>query len=63
MAQRLFSASYNGWVFGGMGSWNDMYFEPKSENARYYSISSDLYSAINDAVQQATWSFGLTHAA
>jgi len=62
-AQRLLSASYNGWVFGGMGSWNDMYFEPKSENARYNSISSELYSAINDAVQQASWSFGLTHAA
>jgi hypothetical protein len=62
-ARRLFAAAYNGWVFGGMGSWNDLYFQPDSENARYTTISKELYSAITDAIQQATWSFGQTHAA
>lgn len=56
-AQRLFAAAYNGWVFGAMGSWNDLYFEPDSENARYNELSTELYSAINDGIQQATWSF------
>lgn len=57
IAQRLFAAAYNGWVFGGMGSWNDLYFEPDSENDRYHELSAELYAAINDAIQQATWSF------
>lgn len=55
-AQRLFAAAYNGWVFGGMGSWNDLYFEPPSENDRYNDLTAELYSAINDSIQQATWS-------
>ena len=58
IAQRIFAAAYNGWVFGGMGSWNDLYFEPESENDRYNELSAELYSAINDGLQQATWSFG-----
>ena len=58
IAQRLFATAYNGWVFGGMGSWNDLYFEPELENDHYYELSAELYSAINDAIQQATWSFG-----
>jgi hypothetical protein len=56
-AQRLFAAAYNGWVFGGMGSWNDLYFERQAENDRYNELSAELYSAINDSIQQATWSF------
>jgi hypothetical protein len=59
-AQRLLAAAYNGWVFGGMGSWNDLYFEPKPENDRYNMLSAQLYSAINDGIQQASWSFGIT---
>jgi hypothetical protein len=56
-AQRVLAAAYNGWVFGGMGSWNDLGFDPKSENDRYDEISAELYAAINDAIQQSTWSF------
>lgn len=63
IAQRLLAAAYNGWVFGGMGSWNDLYFEPNSENDRYNELSAELFAAINDAIQQATWSFGSNEAA
>ena len=56
-AQRVLAASYSGWVFGGMGSWNDLGFDSKSENDRYDEISAELYAAINDAIQQSTWSF------
>jgi hypothetical protein len=62
-AQRLLAAAYNGWVFGGMGSWNDLGFDPKSENDRYDEISAELYAAINDAIQQSTWSFAKQKAA
>jgi hypothetical protein len=47
-----------GWVFGGMGSWNDLNFDPESENDRYNMLTSELYSAMTDAIQKATWSFG-----
>jgi len=63
IAQRLLAAAYNSWVFGGMGSWNDMGFESDGENARYSTVSKELYSAITDAVQQATWSFRSSNAA
>jgi hypothetical protein len=55
-AQRLFAAAYNGWVFGGMGSWNDLYFEPRAENDHYNELSAELYSAINESIQHATQS-------
>ncbi len=41
-----------------MGAWNDLYIESGSESNRYQKISDELYSAINDAIQQATWAFG-----
>ena len=62
-AQRLFAAAYHGWVFGGMGSWNDLSFEMNSENDRYHALSAELFAAINDAIQQATWSFGSNESA
>jgi hypothetical protein len=47
--QLLFAASH-AWVFGGMGSWNDMGFEDKQIQLRYETLSSALYTAINDAI-------------
>ena len=61
-AQRLFAAAYNGWGFGGMGSWNDLCFEVDAEKERYYQVSAELYLAINDAIQQGTRSFGVKDA-
>ena len=57
-AQRLLAAAYAGWVFGGMGSWNDLGFDADAENDRYNRLSAELYSAVTDSIQQATWSFG-----
>jgi hypothetical protein len=39
--QLLFAASH-AWVFGGMGSWNDMGFEDKQVQHRYETVSSAL---------------------
>ena len=47
--QILFSAG-SAWVFGGMGSWNDLGFDRKEDNDTYDRLSSQLYSMINEAI-------------
>ena len=42
------------WVFGGMGSWNDIGFVPDDPMApEYESVSADLYSAVLAALGAA----------
>jgi hypothetical protein len=50
--QILFSAGL-AWVFGGMGSWNDVGFDTAEDNQAYDDLSAALYSAINTAVMAA----------
>jgi len=57
-AKRLISACSEAWVFGGMGSWNDLGFEDKSENEQYERLSKDLYETINLCVVTAANSYG-----
>jgi len=33
-------------VFGGMGSWNDQYFEPAEEQDDYQRLSGALFDAL-----------------
>jgi len=47
--QIIFSAG-SAWVFGGMGSWNDLGFESKEDNEIYDRLSERLYSNINEAI-------------
>lgn len=54
--QILFSAG-SAWVFGGMGSWNDLGFDGKEENDLYENLSKRLYSTINQAIISATNSY------
>lgn len=51
--QILFSAG-SAWVFGGMGSWNDLGFDNKDDNETYERLSEQLYSNINEAIIAAT---------
>jgi hypothetical protein len=51
--QLLFSAG-NSWVFGGMGSWNDLGFDNKEDNETYDRLSEQLYSNINEAIIAST---------
>jgi hypothetical protein len=46
--QVLFSAS-RAWVFGGMGSWNDMAFDEASVNETYNKLSDSLYHSVIQA--------------
>jgi len=48
-AKQLLAASQFAWVFGGMGSWNDMGFEGQ-EQQEYVQISDDLFALLNQAV-------------
>jgi hypothetical protein len=54
-AQRLAATAAAGWVFGGMGSWNDFSFpDDKEFAARYDEVSENLYRAVLDALVTAT---------
>jgi hypothetical protein len=47
-ASQLLAASQAAWVFGGMGSWNDLGFEG-SEQEYYVELSESLYQLLNEA--------------
>jgi hypothetical protein len=51
-AERILTAACNAWVFGGMGSWNDLSFEG-NENKLYEDLSAQLYSIINESIEAA----------
>jgi hypothetical protein len=56
--ERLLGAAQCAWVFGGMGSWNDVYFDRK-ERDTYDRLSERLFSLLNQAVvESANASFG-----
>jgi hypothetical protein len=48
-ARRLLAACQGAWVFGGMGSWNDMGFED-AEQKRYDSVSDRLFALLTEAI-------------
>jgi hypothetical protein len=52
-AQALLAAAQAGWVFGGMGSWNDLGFDGEDQ-LTYNALSDQLYAALNRAVVEAT---------
>jgi hypothetical protein len=48
-AKQLLAAAQIAWVFGGMGSWNDMAFEGQDQQ-EYVRISDDLFSLLNRVI-------------
>jgi hypothetical protein len=48
-ALRLFAASEHASVFGGMGSWNDLWIEDQAQQAEYEVVSTALARAIDTA--------------
>jgi hypothetical protein len=53
-ASRLAAASEQAWVFGGMGSWNDLGFADGAEQAEYHQRSAALYDAVLGGIVAAT---------
>jgi hypothetical protein len=52
-AQALLAAAQTAWVFGGMGSWNDISFEG-ADQTDYDSLSEQLYVLLKQATIEAT---------
>lgn len=48
-AEAMLDAAQSAWVFGGMGSWNDMGFDGQ-EQREYESVSEELFNAVNRAL-------------
>jgi hypothetical protein len=60
LAADLLDAGQSAWVFGGMGSWNDLVFTGAAET-EYDRVSEQLFNALNEAFQAAAnASFSLT---
>ena len=51
-ANQLLAASQAAWVFGGMGSWNDMGFDGEDQ-VEYDSLSDTLYRLLNESYLMA----------
>lgn len=54
-AESLMKASMRAWVFGGMGSWNDMGFEGTLQT-EYENVSDRLFDVIHEAIEAAVTS-------
>lgn len=52
-AQKTLDAAQAAYVFGGMGSWNDIGFEREEDHREYERISSQLFEAVNGAIAAA----------
>jgi len=57
IARQLLSAAGAAWVFGGMGSWNDLVFNTPEDTTKYDDVSARLYDAINQSVLAVANSF------
>ena len=51
----LFDACQTAWVFGGMLSWNDLWFEGEDQGT-YERVSERLFEAVNAGIEQAATS-------
>ena len=51
-AKTILDASQKAWVFGGMGSWNDMGFDGYDQK-EYERVSEQLFRMVNQAISEA----------
>jgi len=49
-SRQLFAAAWASWVFGGMGSWNDLWIQDEQLSRRYDALSARLYDAICQSI-------------
>lgn len=52
-AKQILCSAASSWVFGGMGTWNDLVFDREENQAEYDRLSAKLYSDINNAIVAA----------
>jgi hypothetical protein len=56
-ARQVLASAVQSYVFGGMGSWNDMGFEKPEIHKEYERITKELYEAIKIAIVMSSNSF------
>jgi hypothetical protein len=56
-SRRLVNAASSAWVFGGMSSWNDMWFSNPKLQQQYEKVSEQLYEAVCNGIIAATNAF------
>jgi hypothetical protein len=49
-ARQVLFAAGAAWVFGGMGSWNDLGFNTAEESKTYNEVSAGLFDSINQSI-------------
>jgi len=54
--QVLFAAS-KAWVFGGMGSWNDIVYQTEKDEALNKALSAELYDAVIEGIMASVNSY------
>jgi hypothetical protein len=52
--RQLLAGALQAWVFGGLGSWNDVYITDSSLEKEYQQISKSLYGSVIQAVGAVT---------
>jgi hypothetical protein len=52
-ARKLLSSCERAWVFGGMGSWNDLGFAERELQERYDALTPTLYDAVLNGITAA----------
>jgi hypothetical protein len=57
-ARRVLAACAHAWVFGGMGSWNDLGFDPAEVQTEYERLSAELYAAVSRGIEEGANSYG-----
>lgn len=57
ISKQIFFSASNSWVFGGMGSWNDLIFEKNEDKELYERLSEKLYKSFNEAIISCVNSF------
>jgi hypothetical protein len=56
-ARQILYASGAAWVFGAMGSWNDLGFDTNEDNEKYQTLTEKLYEKVNQAIISSANSF------
>ena len=57
--RQLVAAADRGWVFGGLGAWNDRSFEDEQEQTTFERISTTLLHALIVAVASGANAYSL----
>ena len=60
-ARQLLASAARAWVFGGMGSWNDVYLEDERSRTEYERVSGDLWHAVLNGLCGAVNAFEPRH--